>query len=84
MKIFVTGVTGYIGGSIAKTLIDEGHTVFGLVRDPNKIDALHKIGIEPALGTLEGKNVLAQYAQSSDAVINAASSGPSSGNRNHY
>ena len=74
MKVFVTGATGYIGGSIAKTLVDEGHDVLGLLRNSDKADALRKIGITPALGTLEDKVALIQYAQSSDAVINAASS----------
>jgi uncharacterized protein YbjT (DUF2867 family) len=55
MKILVTGATGYIGGSIAKRLVDEGHEVFGLVRDPQKIAALDSLGIKPMLGILEDK-----------------------------
>lgn len=74
MKILVTGATGYIGGSIAKKLVDEGHEVFGLVRNSDKIADLGKLGIKPVLGTLEDKSVLSQYAMSSDAVINAADS----------
>lgn len=74
MKILVTGATGYIGGSIAKRLVDEGHDVLGLVRNPQKIAALANLGIKPVLGTLEDKTALTQYALSSDAVINAADS----------
>lgn len=74
MKIFITGATGYIGGSIAKTLVDEGHEVDGLVRNPDKVDNLRKIGINPVLGNLEDKTVLRQHAECNDAVINAASS----------
>ena len=36
MKLFITGATGYIGGSIANRLVAAGHTVRGLVRDPAK------------------------------------------------
>ena len=32
MKIFITGATGYIGGSVAATMRDAGHEVLGLVR----------------------------------------------------
>jgi nucleoside-diphosphate-sugar epimerase len=74
MKVFVTGATGYIGGSIAKVLVDQGYIVLGLVRNNNKINALRNIGVEPVLGTLEDKSILVQCAQSSDAVINAANS----------
>jgi nucleoside-diphosphate-sugar epimerase len=74
MKVFVTGATGYIGGSVAKTLAEEGHEVFGLVRNRDKMDALYSIGIKPILGTVEDKDVLIQYSQSCDAVINTASS----------
>ena len=32
MKVFLTGASGYIGGSVAQRLIELGHEVFGLVR----------------------------------------------------
>ncbi|MBT2760294.1 NmrA family NAD(P)-binding protein [Paenibacillus sp. ISL-20] len=37
MKVFITGASGYIGGSVAKTLVDTGHTVYGLVRNQGKV-----------------------------------------------
>lgn len=74
MKVFVTGATGYIGGSVAKVLIDAGHVIYGLVRDPKKVDALKEIGIEPVLGTLKDNEVLTKYAKLSDAVIHTADS----------
>ena len=74
MKVFVTGATGYIGGSVAKALINAGHEVFGLVRDPNKVAALRNLGVEPVLGDLEDTDLLVKYAQLSDAVINTANS----------
>lgn len=74
MKVFVTGATGYIGGSVAKVLIDAGHTVYGLVRNPDKIDALKELGIDPVLGTLDDTEVLTRYAEQSDTVIHTADS----------
>ncbi|MFD1773120.1 NAD-dependent epimerase/dehydratase family protein [Paenibacillus rhizophilus] len=74
MKVFVTGATGYIGGSVARVLLEAGHIVYGLVRNPNKIEPLKQIGIEPVLGTLEDTEVLTRYAQLSDAVIHTADS----------
>lgn len=38
MNILVTGATGYIGGRLIPRLIDRGHTVRVLVRDPARID----------------------------------------------
>ncbi len=74
MKIFITGASGYIGGSVAKTLTDEGHEVYGLLRNVDKAEALRRLGIIPVLGTLEDSDILAKYAQLSDAVINTADS----------
>jgi len=53
--ILVTGASGYIAGWIIKYLLDEGHTVHGTVRDPNKqssVAHLHKLA-EKAPGTLK-------------------------------
>ena len=73
MNIFVTGATGYIGGSVAAHLAAAGHRVSGLVRSPAKADTVRALGVRPVLGTLDDKDALAQAAQSADAVINAAS-----------
>jgi len=74
MKVFITGATGYIGGSVAKVLLEAGHVVYGLVRNPDKLEPLRQIGIEPVLGTLEDTEILTKYAQMSDAVIHTADS----------
>lgn len=36
MKIFITGVTGYIGQKLALRLADDGHTIHALIRDEKK------------------------------------------------
>ncbi|MNR83729.1 hypothetical protein D3C72_145140 [compost metagenome] len=74
MKIFITGAAGYIGGSVAARLLQEGYTVRGLVRTPEQAERVKQLGIEPVIGTLEDVAILAHEAQQADAVINAASS----------
>ena len=39
MMVFVTGASGYIGGSIAARLVAAGHRVTGLTRSPEKAEA---------------------------------------------
>lgn len=72
MKVFCTGASGYIGGSVAAHLVAGGHQVTGLVRTPEKADAVRARGIEPLLGTLDDAERLAQAAQAADIVVNAA------------
>ncbi len=72
MKIFVTGATGYIGGSVATRLLADGHHVIGLARSEQAAASLEKRGIEPVIGTLNDYGPLQRVARSVDAVINAA------------
>ena len=74
MKVFVTGPGGYIGGSVAARLVEAGHAVRGLVRSPERADAVRRFGIEPVLGSLDDGGLLAAEAGQADAVVNAASS----------
>ena len=72
MKLFLTGASGYIGGSIAARLVAQGHTVRGLIRDETKVEALRACGIEPVIGTLDDHDVLAREASAADGVVNTA------------
>ena len=73
MKIFVTGATGYIGGSVAERLIASGHQVVGLVRSAESIALLKDRGIESVLGNLDDPEIITKTAHEVDAVIHAAS-----------
>jgi nucleoside-diphosphate-sugar epimerase len=73
MKIFVTGATGYIGGSVAARLVAEGHEVSGLVRGEARADEVRARGIEPVPGTLDDTAALTAAARAAEAVIDAAS-----------
>ena len=73
MKIFCTGASGYIGGSVAAALVAAGHQVTGLVRSQDKADAVRALGIESVLGTLDDAEILSDAARAADVVVNAAS-----------
>jgi uncharacterized protein YbjT (DUF2867 family) len=64
MKVFCTGASGYIGGSVAAHLIAAGHDVTGLVRSAGKAEAVRARGIQPLLGTLDDVEILARAARS--------------------
>ena len=72
MRVFVTGATGYIGGSVAVRLVAEGHQVSGLVRSAEAATKVRALGITPVMGTLADRAVLVEAARAADAVINAA------------
>ncbi len=74
MNIFVTGATGYIGGTIARRLLDDGHRVRGLVRDTEKARGLASFGVEPVTGSLDDAAMLMAEARRADAVVNTANS----------
>jgi len=71
--IFLTGATGYIGGSIASKLLQAGYHVRGLVRTEANAALLKQRGIEPVLGGLDDSGLLTREALASDGVINTAS-----------
>lgn len=74
MRVFLTGATGYIGGSVASELVTRGHTVRGMARDTRTFDGLRQLGIEPVQGGLDDIPTLTAEAEAADAVINAADS----------
>lgn len=72
MKVFVTGASGYIGGSVAAALLAAGHEVSGLVRSAHKAERLRALGITPVPGQLNDGACLAREARAADAVVHAA------------
>jgi uncharacterized protein YbjT (DUF2867 family) len=75
MRILVTGITGYVGGALAPRLLDEGHDVRGLARDPARCsipdvrcvrgDAVTGSGLDEAL---EGIDVAYYLIHSMETV----------------
>jgi len=40
MKIFISGASGFVGGTVARRLLDAAYSVRGLARDAGKVVAL--------------------------------------------
>lgn len=74
MNLFITGASGYIGGSVSKVLLEGGCRVRALARSQASADRLVSVGIEPVIGSLDDSDLLMYEAARSDAVINAANS----------
>jgi nucleoside-diphosphate-sugar epimerase len=72
MKVFMTGASGYIGGSVADSLIKAGHSVAALARTEDTAARLRAHGIEPVRGELSSHGVVRNAARNADAVINCA------------
>ena len=73
MSVFVTGASGYIGGSVAERLVALGHRVRGLTRRQDSAALLAARGIEPVVGSLDDSALLAHEARQAGAVIDTAS-----------
>jgi nucleoside-diphosphate-sugar epimerase len=74
MHIFVTGASGYIGGSVAERMKAAGHRITGLARSEDKAALLRARGMDAVVGTLDDARLLADMAKRADAVVNAANS----------
>src|SRR5690606_20823969 len=68
--IFVTGASGYIGGSVAVQLVKKGYRVLGLHRNNTQEKALAALGIEPVAGSLDEVRRIEGYIERADAVVN--------------
>ncbi len=73
MKILLTGATGYIGSGVLTALVDAGHHVTALVRDPARIAALTRV--HPHRGDMRDRAAVRDLAADADAVIATASPG---------
>jgi uncharacterized protein YbjT (DUF2867 family) len=68
----VAGATGFLGGAICRSLLEQGRPVRALVRrtsDPAKVDNLRQTGAEIVEGDLKDRQSLATACQGATAVI---------------
>src|SRR5436190_23958349 len=72
MKIFMTGASGYIGGTVADSLIKAGHSVVGLARTEGAATKLRAHGMAAVRGDLGSHSIVKNAAREVDAVINCA------------
>lgn len=72
MKYFVTGGTGFIGGRVIKQLVDAGHQVVALVRNPSKAGHLKEMGVQLAPGDITDTMSLTGPMTGVDGVFHIA------------
>lgn len=63
MRVLVTGVTGFIGYSLAKRLVEKGYTVYGLVRFTSQAKKLPG-GVIPIIGDLTDYHSMVKVVES--------------------
>jgi len=69
MRVLVTGATGYLGGRLVPRLIDAGHSVRVLVRNPRKLrDVPWRDDVEVAVGDLTDASTLVDAVEGMDAL----------------
>lgn len=77
MKVFVTGATGAIGSHVVPALIEAGHEVSALARSQEKAGSLALLGARPVAVSLFDRAGLTAAFAGHNAVINLATSIPS-------
>lgn len=71
MRVLVTGVSGAIGGAVARSLLERGHEVVGVVREAGRPAPE---GVRPLVADLFAPGALAGAAAEADGAVHAASS----------
>jgi dihydroflavonol-4-reductase len=72
MNVLLTGGSGFVGGQLAKLLVERGHRVTALVRRTSKIDALKALGVRVAIGDLGTGDGVAEAAAGAEVVHHIA------------
>ncbi|RYX84373.1 NAD-dependent epimerase/dehydratase family protein [bacterium] len=66
---FVSGITGHVGGATMRHLLEKGHKVRALVRDPQKATEWEQKGVELHQGDLNDSTALATAMQGVDGAF---------------
>lgn len=72
MKYFLTGATGFIGGRVARQLIEAGHQVSAIVRNPAKAQDLAELGITIHPGDVTDKESMREPMRGVDGIFHLA------------
>ena len=72
MKVLVTGATGFIGGNLARTLVDRGYDVRVLVRPNSNPLALEDLDVQQVNGDLRDRDSLAHALNGCQGLFHCA------------
>lgn len=72
MRAFVTGGSGFIGRSLIRQLIEQGHTVRALGRSESSLNAVRLLGAEPVAGDITDKESMRAGMTGCDVVFHVA------------
>lgn len=76
LKIFLTGATGYIGGTVLEKLLHSSHKgkwdITVLTRSEDTVSKFKELGVTPLLGSLDDTEILIKAASESDVVLHLA------------
>lgn len=74
MNILITGATGFVGSHLSELLTENGHKVFGLVRNPEKAKEFNVPGtyIQGSLSSTDKNTWIDELPEQLDAVIHTA------------
>ncbi|MDB5818797.1 MAG: NmrA family transcriptional regulator, partial [Rhizobacter sp.] len=65
----ITGITGQVGGQLARKLLDDGHRVRAVLRKPSKADAWRALGCDVALADMGDAAALTEAFRGAEAVF---------------
>ena len=72
MKYFLTGATGFIGAHVARQLVEVGHHVVAVVRNPSKAKDLTDLGIAVHKGDVTEKESMRAPMTEVDGIFHIA------------
>lgn len=72
MKVLVTGANGFLGSWVTKTLVNEGHEVFALVRPTSDISELSGVDCKYVHGDVTDVHSLLEAFKGMDTVFHLA------------
>jgi dihydroflavonol-4-reductase len=72
MNVLLTGGSGFVGGQLAKLLVERGHRVTALVRRTSKVDGLKALGVRIAIADLGTGDGVAEAAAGAEVVHHIA------------
>lgn len=73
-KVLITGITGYIGGSVAKLLLAKNYEVYGLVRKAEDVSKVEQFGAKAVVGNINDYKLLCDICRDIDVIIHTAES----------